>query len=112
MEIVKLKDYNNEGGSPLKDVLKELAAKELRPLTREEWLSISDADFRKHDLFRYTPVLLKEPNGLLSRGYGVDCFFVNRHLGDYGRYGVVGTPIQKGKHKHVWKCECGATRKV
>lgn len=36
MKIVKLKDYDNEGGAEPKDALKMLAAKNLRPFTKEE----------------------------------------------------------------------------
>jgi hypothetical protein len=118
MEIVKVKDYDNEGGALPKDALKMLAAKNLRPFTKEEWQSkeaISDAEMK--ELYLYTPVLLQEPNGLLSRNYGWWGGDYRRYVFAYFwfeiRFGVVGTPIgAKGKkHKHVWECECGKKRR-
>ena len=118
MEIIKVKDYDNEGGALPKEALKMLAAKNLRPFTKEEWQSmsvISEAEMK--ELYPYTPVLLQEPSGLLSRycgrWYGYNRRYVDAYDRDDGRCGVVGTPITgKGKkHKHVFVCECGKKRR-
>lgn len=117
LEIVKVKDYDNQGGMLPQDALKALAKRNLRPFTKAEWKSkeaISDAEMDA--LYPYTPVLLQESDGLLARyydGFGGDGRDVVCYCVPSDRYGVVGTPIGKAKpHKHVFKCECGATRKV
>jgi hypothetical protein len=116
MKIVKIKDYDNEGGMLPKDALKALAKRNLRPFTKEEWQSkeaISDAEMK--ELYPYTPVLLQEPSGLLSRDSRWNGDGRRIVIADYWldvRCGVVGTPIEaKGKHKHVFVCECGKKRR-
>ena len=114
MEIVKVKDYDNENGMLPAEADKELAKRNLRPLTEAEWIGLPTEEMQK--LRAYTPVYLgRRKDGLLSRGDGGFGYGRVVGAGDrlYWRCGVVGVPIEaKGKHKHEWKCDCGAKRKV
>jgi len=67
LNIVKVKDYDNEGGMLPDEIDKLLAEKKLRPPTEAEWMGMPKKEIEKYSA--YTPVYLgRRKDGLLSRG--------------------------------------------
>lgn len=99
MEIVKVKDYDNEGGMEAEKIEDELKKQGLRAPTPEEWLSLSDEE--RDSYSAYTPVFLQSKGGLLSRGcdyfgdYGRGVFAGDGPSGRLGVLGVRDTPKQE-----------------
>lgn len=91
MKIIKIKDYDNEGGATATEAEK-LLKKGQRLLTPDEWMDLTDKEI--DDLYAYRPVLLKTKGGLLARGsYGLGDYDSRRGVyADYrpsGRFGVL-----------------------